>query len=139
MIYDEGYALGQELLELHKSRLKEWKALQSGAEAPESSSATDLEDVQKQQAHDIANTLLKGSDPRGYKAFFIQQPAIEIIRKILTPYIVRRTSKSRTPDGSLILNIPDYVQSTVWVSLKEVEKAALLALYNRLMSERSNG
>ncbi|KDN33549.1 hypothetical protein RSAG8_13363, partial [Rhizoctonia solani AG-8 WAC10335] len=128
MIGDEGYALGHELLESQKSQLKEWKARQSN-----------LEDTQNEQAHDIANTLLKGSDPRGYKAFFIQQPSIEIIRKILTPYIIRRTSKSRTPDGSLILNIPDYVKSTVWVSLKEVEKGALSELYNRLMSEKPNG
>ncbi|KEP49107.1 SNF2 family amino-terminal protein [Rhizoctonia solani 123E] len=139
MIGDEGYALGYELLESQRSRLKEWKARQSEQEVPASPSAFDLDDGNEHAHHDIAKTLLKKSDPRGYKTFFIQQPSIEIIRKTLTPYIIRRTSKSRTPDGNLILDIPDYVESVVWVALKKVENDTLLELYQRLMNEQPKG
>ncbi|KAG8710717.1 hypothetical protein FRC11_004194, partial [Ceratobasidium sp. 423] len=140
VIGDEGYTLGYELLESQRARLKEWKARQPNLVVPASSSTSNPEVSQHQPTHhEIANKLLKEGDLQGYKAFFVQQPSIERIRKILIPYIVRRTSKSRMPDGRLILNIPDFVESIVWIAINELEKEALLDIYRRLMSEKPQG
>ncbi|GAB1528111.1 hypothetical protein RhiTH_011302 [Rhizoctonia solani] len=138
VIGEAGLALGYKLLESQRSRLKEWKSQQS--ELTGVAGATWDSDEDKQQVQqEIANRFLKEGDPRGYKSFFVQQPSIERIRRVLVPYIVRRTSKSRMPDGSLILNIPDLIESIVWISINDVERKALVDLYNWLMSEKPKG
>ncbi|CUA73437.1 helicase SWR1 [Rhizoctonia solani] len=139
MIGDNGCALGYELLELQRSRTKEWKARQSKELDSESDSASDSGDLQDKDQQNVTKALLKGSDSKGYKVLFIQKPAIEIIRKVLLPYMIRRTSKSRTPEGKLIINVPDHVESVAWVRLKDVEKKALSDLYAQLMNAKANG
>lgn len=140
MIGDEGYSLGYRLLESQRKQLKVWKARQSNPAESASSCASDSEDSQTEQAQKkMAKNMLKASDSQGYKALFTQKPSIEIIRKILLPYIIRRTSKSRTPEGNLIINIPDYIESIAWVKLTDIEKKALSDLYTQLMNEKPDG
>lgn len=55
------------------------------------------------------------------KSAFISQDAINIAKKVVLPVVIRRTGKSKQPDGEPVLSIEPYVQSIVWVSLKQVE------------------
>ncbi|KAF8747161.1 hypothetical protein RHS01_11419 [Rhizoctonia solani] len=41
--------------------------------------------------------------------------------------------------NSLILNIPDLIESIVWISINDVKRKALVDLYNWLMSEKPKG
>ncbi|QRW12372.1 Helicase conserved C-terminal domain [Ceratobasidium sp. AG-Ba] len=56
---------------------------------------------------------------------YVNKPAIQLLRTIILPVVVRRTGDSKDPEGKPIVNIRPYKYCTVWSPLSEREQEIL--------------
>ncbi|KAG8737755.1 hypothetical protein FRC10_007832 [Ceratobasidium sp. 414] len=145
MIGDDGYDLGMDMLRLERQRAKEWKEGSdeliagisdklSGGTIGSITGAEKERDADAQRQ--MVGEYVANQDSQGYRNYYINQVAIDRLRSLLLPIVIRRTGASRDPNGKTVLNLDPYVESMVWVRLREDESQAIKDLFEEMMSNR---
>ncbi|KAG9101257.1 hypothetical protein FS749_008706 [Ceratobasidium sp. UAMH 11750] len=145
MIGDEGYDLGMDMLRLERQRAKEWKEggdkLIAGISSRLSShmvgaTEADEEEQNVDTQRQMVGEYMANQDSQGYRNYYINQVAIDKLRSLLLPIVIRRTGASRDPNGKTVLNLNPYVESVVWIRLREDESQAIKELFEEMISNR---
>jgi hypothetical protein len=141
MIGERGYDVCMEMMKLEKERGREWREnseeimSQMVAASKTVGTGEQLGDSQRQA---VSQYLLQG-DAKGYRNYYVQQASIDLAKSLLLVCVIRRTGQSRTPDGTLVLDVKPYIESVMWTVQRADELKAILWLQQKLMAEKQEG
>jgi hypothetical protein len=108
-----------QMVESERDRRKQWKEV--------GGTHTISEELTSQ-----SGTMTKGvlDQDRYLKSAFIAQDAIVIGKEAVLPAVIRRTGKSKQPDGQPVLSLESCIQSVVWLVLGQTERENLEKVTN---------
>ncbi|KAG9077291.1 hypothetical protein FRC06_008994, partial [Ceratobasidium sp. 370] len=76
----------------------------------------------------LASARAVVEDDKFMKNFYVSKEAIAMSKEVVFPIIVRRTKKSKQPDGQRIMSLQPSTDSVVWVNMTAGEMAAIDAI-----------
>jgi hypothetical protein len=148
MIGEEGEELAMYIKKSEQERKKSWRkhghtlinnVSQNMVEAQNTARGEEEGPPDDEGQHIAASKGLVETESVGYKNLYISQDAIAEARKQLLPIVVRRTGESLKPDGSPLMDLRRYIESTVWTVQREDERELTIKLFERLLDSEGLG
>jgi hypothetical protein len=132
--------LGLKMEKSRKAREKEWKENEDElVEQMMRATRALTGSTQAESMGDRAKLAVTEQDRRAFKNAFSQGDSIGLSRKSLLAIVVRRTGESRTPDGSTVMQLSRFVESTVWTVPSQREKGVQDTLRQQMVGDSEKG
>jgi hypothetical protein len=134
MIGEMGEQLWKRMMDSERDRSKEWEEhseeiMEAGAQDRAGrGAATELPQPDDGGIGHARCRFASEDEQKVLKKVYIAKGAIDVVKQVLWPILIRRTGKSRDPNGNTVLELPPYQTFIVWspFSPRELEVMAEL-------------